>query len=115
MTVPRRFLTMIALIGALALLAATSGATSARAASRSCGIVTASGLAWIVVAKNVTCTTAKSVTRRLAARTAAVRSGQTVIVASPLSGFHCVLARQGRPGGSCATAGARKSILWLSA
>lgn len=115
MTGSNRFLTRLAVVWALALLAATAGATSARAMT-SCGVVNAAGHPWIVVAKGVSCTTAKRVTRGLAARTAAVRSGQTVRVTSPLlHGFTCVLASHGKPGGSCSTAGATRSVLWLVA
>jgi hypothetical protein len=77
--------------------------------------LTASGHAWIVVAKGVSCASAKSVVRRLAARTAAVHAGQHVIVTSPLRGFTCVLSSQGHPGGSCSTTGAARSILWIVA
>ena len=105
------FILAAAVLGA----AVTSGATAARA-STSCGIVSASGRAWIIVAKNVPCAKAKAVTRSFAARTAALRAGQHRVVTTPLlPGFKCVLASQGKPGGSCSTAGARKSILWLSA
>lgn len=107
-------LARLALGVALSLLAVTAGAGTARA-STSCGVVTAAGHPWIIVAKGVPCSTAKSVVRRLAARTAAVPSGGRVVVSSPLHGFTCVLASQGKPGGSCSTAGAAKSILWLSA
>jgi hypothetical protein len=109
-----RSLTVLFIAALFAALAMTAGTTSARAIS-SCGIVPASGHAWIVVAKGVSCTTAKSVTRRFAARTAALRNNQRVVVASPLHGFTCVLSRHVKPGGSCATPGAVKSILWLSA
>ena len=77
--------------------------------------MTASGRAWIIVAKGVSCTSAKSVVRRLAARTAAVHAGQHVTVASPLRGYTSVLASQGKPGGSCSTPGAARSVLWLVA
>ena len=109
-----RMLTALVIAALLSLFAMTAGTTRASAAT-SCGVVTASGHAWIVVAKGVTCTTAKSVTRRLAARTAALHSGQKVTVTGVLRGFTCVLASMGKPGGSCATAGAAKSILWLVA
>lgn len=98
----------------LSLLAMSAGATTARA-STGCGVVTSAGHVWIVVAKAVPCSTAKRVTRGFAVRTAAMRSGQKRIVASPLHGFTCLLASQGKPGGSCSTAGATKSILWLVA
>ena len=108
-------LTTLLVAAFLSLVATTAGTTRAQAAS-SCGVLTASGHTWIVVAKGVTCAKAKNVTRSFAARTAAVRSGQTVIVTSPLlPGFHCVLSSRGKPGGSCATAGAARSILWLVA
>ena len=109
-----RSLTVLVIAALLAALAMTAGTTSARASS-SCGIVAASGHAWIVVAKGVTCATAKSVTRRFAARTAALRNDQRIVVPSPLGGFTCVISRHVKPGGSCATPGAAKSILWLSA
>ena len=115
MTRPIRFLTMLAVVTSFAVLALTAGTTSARAMA-SCGIVNASGHAWIVVAKNVSCTRAKQVTRAFAARTSRLHSGQSVVVTtSLLPGFHCVLASKGKPGGSCATAGAAKSVLWLVA
>lgn len=100
---------------ALAALALTSGA-AAGPASTSCGILSASGHTWIVVAKSVTCAKAKSVTRSLATRTAALHAGQRrVVTTTLLPGFHCVLASQGKPGGSCSTAGAARSVLWISA
>jgi hypothetical protein len=97
-----------------ALAALAGGAASAHAAS-SCGIVTAAGHPFIVVAKGITCPSATGVVRALAARTAAVRTGQRLVVHSPLRGFTCVLASQGKPGGSCSTAGAAKSVLWIIA
>ena len=75
----------------------------------------AAGHTWIVVAKGVSCTSAKNVTRALAARTAALHAGQKHTVTSPLAGFTCVIASRGKPAGSCATAGAAKSIVWLGA
>ena len=43
----------------------------------------------------------KRVVQGFAARTASVHAGgSTVSVASPLPGFHCVLASHGKPGGS---------------
>ena len=109
-----RCLAVLAMGAAVSVLAVTAGAATAGAAT-SCGLVTASGHSWIVVAQGVPCSTAKRVTRALATRTAALRSGQTVVVHSPLSGFHCVLSSRGKPGGSCATPGAAKSILWIVA
>jgi hypothetical protein len=106
---------MCALGAALLTLALTAGASTARA-SASCGIITAAGHQWIIVTKGVSCATAKRVVRGFAARTARLRSGQTIVVhTSLLSGFTCVLASKGKPGGSCSTAGAGKSILWLAA
>jgi len=108
-------LAVVALAAALAAAVATSSATAART-STSCGIVSASGRAWIIVAKNVPCATAKAVVRSFAARTTALRSGQRrVVTTTLLPGFTCLLVRQGKPGGSCSTAGAQKSVLWLSA
>jgi hypothetical protein len=98
----------------LSVLAVTAAAATARAAG-SCGVVTASGHPWIVVANGVSCSTATRAVRGLAARTAALRAGQRVVVRSPLRGFTCVLASRGKPGGSCATAGAAKSVLWIAA
>ena len=97
-------LALIALLVPLSLLAAAVGARSARASS-SCGVVTAAGHPWIVVAKGVSCPSAAQVVRALAARTAALRPGARATVSSPLRGFVCVLASQGKPGGSCSTAG----------
>jgi hypothetical protein len=106
---------MLALCAALLVLALAAGASNARA-SASCGIFSAAGHQWIIVTKGVSCTKAKQVVRSLAARTARLRNGQSVIVHTPLlSGFTCVLASKGKPGGSCSTAGAAKSILWLVA
>ena len=99
---------------ALAALASMGGAASA-GASASCGIVTAAGHPYIVVAKGVSCPSATGVVRTLAARTAAVRAGQKIVVRSPLRGFTCVLASQGKPAGSCATPGAAKSVVWVAA
>lgn len=105
--------TSLATVLAVAVLA--SSAAAARA-STGCGIVNASGRAWIVVTKNVPCAKAKAVTRAFATRTAALRTGQRrTVTTTLLPGFKCVLASMGKPGGSCSTAGARKSVLWLSA
>lgn len=109
-----RYLATFAVGVALSALALTAGAVSARAAT-SCGVVTAAGHPWIVVAQGVSCSTGKRVVQGFAARTAALRSGASVTVSSPLSGFHCVLASRGKPGGSCSTAGAAKSLLWIIA
>ena len=115
MTRSTRLLTTLALAAALSALALTAGAATTRAAT-SCGIVTAAGHPWIVVAKGVTCGTAKRVTRALAARTAALRSGQRRTMTTPLlHGFYCVLASHGKPGGSCSTPGAARSVLWIVA
>jgi hypothetical protein len=102
-------------VAALAGLALTTGAGAAVRGQTSCGVLTASGHPWIIVAKNVPCSTANRVVRGFASRTAALHTGARVVVTSPLSGFTCLLASQGKPGGSCSTAGAAKSILWLSA
>jgi len=99
---------------AVALLALTAG-TARAATTGGCGIVSAAGHSWIVVAKGVPCSRADQVVRGFASRTAHVRSGATVVVASPLGGFHCILASHGRPGGSCATPGAVKNVVWLAA
>ena len=109
-----KFLAKFAVGVTLSLLALTTGAASAQAAT-SCGVVTAAGHPWIVVAKAVPCSTARHVVQGLAARTAALRTGATVTVSSPLRGFYCVLASHGKPGGSCATPGAAKSLLWIVA
>ena len=100
--------------GAAACTLAAAQARHAHAAT-SCGIVSAAGRPWILVANGVPCSTGARVVRSLAARTAAVRAGSTVVVPSPLPGFKCVLASHGKPGGSCSTAGATKSLLWLGA
>jgi hypothetical protein len=110
-----RYLAGFAVVAALAVSAATLGASSAKAQA-SCGIITASGHAWIIVAKGVPCTTAKNVTRSLASATAGLHSGARRTVTTPLlHGFLCVLASEGKPGGSCSTAGAAKSVLWIVA
>jgi hypothetical protein len=109
-----KFLAKFAVGVTLSLLAVTAGAASAQAAT-SCGIVTAAGHPWIVVTRGVPCSTAKRVVQGLAARTAALRTGASVTVSSPLRGFHCVLASHGKPGGSCATPGATKNLLWIVA
>jgi hypothetical protein len=96
-----------------AALALGAGAGSARAAG-SCGIVTAAGHSWIVVANGVACGRAKQVVRGFAARTARIRNGQHVTVPSPLHGFTCVLASRGKPAGSCSTVGATKSLVWIT-
>jgi len=110
----RSVLVRTAIVTALSVLAGTVGSVQAHAAT-SCGIVTAAGHPWIVVANGLTCSTAKRVVQGFAARTAAVRSGTTLTVSSPLRGFHCVLASRGKPGGSCANAGATKNLVWLVA
>lgn len=109
-----RCLAKLGVCVALSLLAVTAGAVSARAAA-SCGIVTAAGHPWIVVAQGVPCSTAKRVVQGFAARTAALRTGASLTVSSPLHGFHCLLASHGKPGGSCATPGATRSLLWMVA
>ncbi len=114
MTGSTRFLATLA-TGALLALAAMTGGATAAPTSTSCGIVAAAGHAWIVVSKGVPCTSAKSAVRALAARTAALHAGQSRVVHSPLAGFTCLIASRGKPGGSCSTAGAARSILWLGA
>jgi hypothetical protein len=110
-----RYLAGFALVAVLAVSAATLGASSAKAQT-SCGILTASGRAWIIVAKGVPCATAKNVTRSFASATAALHAGARRTVTTPLlHGFVCVLASEGKPGGSCSTAGAARSVLWLVA
>jgi len=109
-----RFLATLAISALLALAAMTAGATATPLAM-SCGIVSAAGHAWIVVSKGVSCTSAKNVTRAFAARTAALRAGQKHTVPSPLAGFTCVISNHGKPAGSCAAAGATKTIIWLIA
>lgn len=110
-----RYLAGLAAVGALAVSAAAIGANGAKA-STSCGILTASGHAWIIVAKSVPCATAKNVTRSFATATAALHSGaRRTVTTRLLHGFVCVLASQGKPGGSCSTAGAAKSVLWIEA
>jgi hypothetical protein len=109
-----RCLARLATCAALCALAATTGAATARA-SASCGVVTAAAHPWIVVAKSVSCTSAKSMVRHFAARTAALRAGESIKLAGTLPGFVCVLASHGKPGGSCSTAGGVRSVLWLSA
>ena len=111
----RRLVLMLFVVAALSAFVFGSSA-GASTASTSCGIVMAAGHSWIVVAKAVPCAKAKSVTQGLAARTAALRAGQRrATTSSLLPGFHCVLASQGKPGGSCSTAGAVKSVLWIVA
>jgi hypothetical protein len=108
-----RLVALLVVAAASVLLALTAGVSSSRA-STSCGIVMAAGHPWIIVAKSVPCAKAKSVTSSFAARTNALHTGQRRTVRSPLlPGFVCVLASQGKPGGSCSVAGATKSILWL--
>ena len=109
----RTRLATLAALGAVGVFAATAGAAPA---SSSCGVVTAAGHPWIVVVKGVPCSTAAQVVRGLGARTAAVRAGTRVTVSTPLlRGFTCVLASRGKPGGSCSTPGAVKSVLWIVA
>jgi len=103
----------LVIAAASVLLALTAGVSSGKA-STSCGIVMAAGHPWIIVAKSVPCSKAKSVTSSFAAQTNALHTGQRKTVrTSMLPGFVCVLASQGKPGGSCAVAGATRSILWL--
>ena len=108
----RSALTSLAVAGTLA-LALGAGATSASAASRSCGVVTAGGKPYIVVAKNVTCASAARVVRGFTARMSALRAGQKVVVPSPLAGFTCVLNYRTTRAGACSTVGATKSIVWI--
>jgi hypothetical protein len=108
-----RLAAVLGVAAASVLLVATGGVSNARA-STSCGILVAAGHPWIVVAKSVPCSKAKSVTRSFASQTNALHTGQQRIVhTSALRGFTCLIASRGKPGGSCATAGAVKSILWL--
>ena len=108
-----RLVASLVIAAASVLLALTAGVSSGRA-STSCGIVMAAGHPWIIVAKSVPCSKAKSVTSSFAAQTNALHTGQRKTVrTSMLPGFVCVLASQGKPGGSCAVAGATRSILWL--
>ncbi len=105
----------LAVVAALAVLALTAGASTAQASS-SCGVYNAGGHMWIIVVRSVSCPKAKAVVRSLAAQTVALRSGQRKVVhTSLLPGFTCVLASRGKPGGSCAGAGAVKSVTWLGA
>jgi len=113
MTGSTRFLATLAISALLTLAAMTAGATAALPAM-SCGIVSAAGHSWIVISKGVSCTSAKNVTRALAARTAALHAGQKRTVTSPLAHFTCVISNHGKPAGSCA-ATAAKSIVWLVA
>jgi hypothetical protein len=110
-----RLVTGLAAVVAACTLVALAGAGAAHA-STSCGIMSASGHSWIVVAKSVPCAKAKAVTRTFASRTAGLHAGQRQTVrTSLLPGFVCVLASQGKPGGSCSTAGAAKQVLWIAA
>ena len=95
---------------------ATAAFTVSAGAATSCGIVSAAGHKWILVATGVPCSTAKRFPQRLGARTAALHAGASATVRSPVSGgFVCVLSSHGKPGGSCATAGAHKQVLWIAA
>ncbi len=108
-----RHVSLLLAVAAAALLALTAGVSEGRA-STSCGIVVAAGHPWIIVSKVVPCSKAKAVTRSFAARTNGLHTGQRAVVHTALlPGFVCVLASQGKPGGSCSTAGAAKSVLWL--
>jgi hypothetical protein len=108
-----RHVSLFVAVAAAALLALTAGVADGRA-STSCGIVVATGHPWIIVSKAVPCSKAKTVVRSFAVRTNRLHTGQRAVVHTALlPGFTCVLASQGKPGGSCATAGAAKSILWL--
>ena len=108
-------LVLLAVVAALALVALGLGSTAASAASKSCGVVTAGGHPYIVVAKSVTCATAARVVKGFGTRLNAVASGRKVVVRSPLAGFTCILTNLGHRGGGCSTVGAVRSIIWLSA
>ena len=82
---PGTRLAKIAIVAALSIASLGAGSTSAQAAS-SCGILNASGRTWIIVVKAVPCPTAKTIVRRYAARTAALRSGQRIVVSNPPAG-----------------------------
>jgi hypothetical protein len=113
MTRTTRHVTLLVVTVAVALLALTAGVSNSRA-STSCGIVVAAGHPWIIVSKVVPCSKAKAVTRPFAARTNALHTGgRAVVHTALLPGFTCVPASQGKSGGSCSTAGAGKSVLWL--
>ena len=86
---------------------------TARAAS-SCGVLTASGHPFIVVASGMPCSAAGGIVRRLAGQTDAVRLGRTVTVAHPPAGFVCVLQNRAKPPGSC-NAGPAKTVTRLVA
>ena len=103
----------LVIAAASVLLALTAGVSSGKA-STSCGIVMAAGHPWIIVAKSVPCSKAKSVTSSFATQTNALHSGQQKVVhTSMLPGFTCLIASRGKPGGSCSVAGATRSVLWL--
>ena len=105
----------LAVIATLAGVALTAGVSTASASS-SCGVYVAGGKGWIIVVKSVTCTKAKAVVRSFAPRNVALHSGQRRIVTTPLlPQFTCVLANRGKPAGSCSTAGAARSIVWIVA
>jgi hypothetical protein len=93
-------------------LAGTIGGT-ARAAS-SCGVITAGGHPFIVIASGMSCSAAGTIVRRLAGQTAAVHLGTSVKVAHPPAGFVCVLQNRAKPAGSC-NAGPTKVVTWLVA
>ena len=96
-----RHLAATSAVAALTAFALTAGAGAATRGQQSCGVVSAAGHGWIVVAKNVPCPTAARVVRGFAARTARLHAGARQVVTSPLAGFTCLLASQGKPGGSC--------------
>src|SRR5262249_15625555 len=60
---------------AVAIVAMAAGTVGAATAATSCGIVSAAGHKWILVATGVPCSTAKRFTARLGARTAALHAG----------------------------------------
>jgi hypothetical protein len=108
-------LRVVAAVLTLSVLALSAGAINAEAVPR-CGVVTAAGHTWAVIASGVPCSTASRVVRGFAARTAALRVGGKATVKSPLAGFQCIVANLGKPGGACSTAaGAPRTVLWVAA
>ena len=99
---------------ALGVASVIAGTTGGAKAASSCGVVTASGHPFIVVANGMSCSAAAAIVRKLASQTAALRLGKSVNVAHPPAGFVCVLQNRAKPAGSC-NAGPSKMVTWLIA
>lgn len=112
---PRVVMTLAVLVlAAGALLGSGPASAAPSAATGSCGVLRASGHAWIVVTKGLSCVSGLRAVRALAARTAGLHAGQVTRVSSPLSGYTCLLRNVAKPSGACVKTTAH-TVVWLIA